>query len=203
MALESLSQIRSVTAPAVSPTDKRCIHCDAGSGVGDYCEACEMWQHPGCCRFCYEHLDLGAAFCHECGNDQTGVACPKCHERSFFDFCSQCFEPLTQRAQQEIAQAIALLDPVIEPVESTQIWQDDDAPVSESVQGAGHPQSAPPPPVVVSSGQQARARIMALRAKLMVTVREPTGWRCNRWSAVHQSPNDCAAPEHGGEWLFD
>lgn len=199
MAMGILSQIRSDSGPDVSPADKRCFHCNAGSGVGDFCEACGTWQHPGCCRFCYENLDPGAAFCHECGSDQSGVECPQCHERSFFDFCSGCFEPLTQRAQSEVASAAAVSETRNEAAEAMQV---DDAPQPAS--GAGQPPPATQsPPATESTGQQARARIMALRAKLAVTVREPTGWRCNRWNAVHPSPNSCAAPEHGGEWLFD
>jgi hypothetical protein len=61
-------------------------------------------MHPGKCRFCYSVLTEGAAFCEECGCDQSGLWCEPCQTRSFFDFCGGCGAALSESGAAALAQ---------------------------------------------------------------------------------------------------
>ena len=61
--------------------------------------------YGGRCTFCGQPLDPGAAFCMECGNAVKGIPCPKCGTLSFRNFCSNCNFPLTEQAQEALAEA--------------------------------------------------------------------------------------------------
>ncbi len=50
--------------------------------------------------------------------------------------------------------------------------------------------------------QAARRYFMALRASFAVGGRAPKGWRCNRYCVVHGDPNECSAPQFGGQWIM-
>ena len=50
--------------------------------------------------------------------------------------------------------------------------------------------------------QAARRYFMALRASFAVGGRTPKGWRCNRYCVVHGDPNECSAPQLGGQWIM-
>jgi hypothetical protein len=85
-----------------------CPHCRASVlPEGDICEACGASLLPGQCRFCYAAVPDGADFCAECGCSQSGITCAACGTLNFFDFCSQCSQPLTEAAQQAAAQLAA------------------------------------------------------------------------------------------------
>ncbi len=58
-----------------------------------------------------------------------------------------------------------------------------------------------------SSNQEARKFFMSIIAGLSDDVAKKItsrgmGWRCNAYSAVHDSPGDCADPSRGGVWLI-
>jgi hypothetical protein len=52
------------------------------------------------------------------------------------------------------------------------------------------------------NGQQARSDQMQVRRAMAKLGVKEQGWRCNAYHNTHSSPNDCAAPQHGGAWLF-
>jgi len=80
-----------------------CPNCKAEVLPGqDICEACGAWILTGQCKFCYSPISPEDKFCGECGNPTEGIKCPKCNTLNYFDFCSNCHEPLTDEALAEI-----------------------------------------------------------------------------------------------------
>jgi len=74
----------------VSPTD-------------DICENCGEWLLVGQCCFCYAPAEPNQKFCAECGNPPTGIVCHSCGTHSFFDYCPNCHESLTEQAAETLA----------------------------------------------------------------------------------------------------
>lgn len=200
MASSSLGQQAPTVESQTQPSGSKCFNCGSTTGVGDFCESCGTWLHPGCCRFCYAHLDPGARFCGDCGNDQTGIECPRCHVRSFFDFCSLCYEPLTERAGEEVKHALAQIESspgqaphadgapsraassstpgTVEAASPTETRVGSDPAIAE-LQAETHADAPiePSPPSETANSppqtpQAARAKMMAIRAAMSIKVQQ-------------------------------
>ncbi|WP_417068901.1 hypothetical protein [Niveibacterium terrae] len=85
--------------------DDACPCCGHPAEGCDFCQACGHWLLNGQCRFCYAPLPDEAQFCEECGCNQQGLVCSHCGTKNFFDFCSCCGLPLSERAQAAVLAA--------------------------------------------------------------------------------------------------
>ena len=82
-----------------------CPHCGAEIDPdADFCEVCHHYIKKDVCSYCGAHLEGSEAYCPECGSPRGGMVCPTCHTLNDFAFCKQCGQPLTDEAQQMIAQ---------------------------------------------------------------------------------------------------
>lgn len=83
---------------------KQCPKCGKPlrSSDSELCENCGEWLLKNQCRFCYAPISDTDSFCSNCGLPTDGIECPKCKTKSFFHFCKNCNEPLTEFAYQMI-----------------------------------------------------------------------------------------------------
>ena len=70
----------------------------------DFCEVCHHYVRTDVCAFCGAKVSPEDAFCPECGSPRGGIVCPVCRTLNDFAFCKQCGTPLTEEAQQLVAQ---------------------------------------------------------------------------------------------------
>lgn len=70
----------------------------------DFCEVCHHYVKYDVCSFCGATLAGTEAYCPECGSPRGGIVCPTCHTLNDFAFCKQCGTPLTEEAQQLVAE---------------------------------------------------------------------------------------------------
>lgn len=82
-----------------------CPNCGSEIDLeADYCEVCHHYIKNDVCSFCGAHLSGAEAYCPECGSPRGGIVCPTCHALNDFAFCKQCGTPLTDAAQQLVAE---------------------------------------------------------------------------------------------------
>ena len=269
---------------------RQCPHCGrALTPTADFCEGCGHSLLTRQCRFCYAAVPADAEFCPECGNPCAGIVCGSCGARNFFDFCTACSAPLTEGAQQALAELardpqaqqalarfaeLAALEAALPAAEAVSPVQQATAPAqprrgllsqrgkqaftalqaelqqmraealdeaaalaarlraeadrqaAESAlrqaddqrrdsQAAGQlameaqlkrAQALAELKALIQQlasrsfgdHQEARRLFMALRHQFPGVLR---GWQCNCCSVVHDTPNDCADPNQGGQWL--
>ncbi len=80
-----------------------CPNCKENVDPGqDICELCGAWILTDKCKFCYSPISKEDKFCGECGNPSAGIICANCNTLNFFDFCTNCHQPLTEEALAEI-----------------------------------------------------------------------------------------------------
>lgn len=99
-------------------------------------------NYRGRCTFCGSAVDAGERFCTECGNNLAGIKCPHCGTLNYRSFCSNCFAPLNEMAEQALSDArwdphfqraeqlaaeMAELEKIIDAAKS-EVCQYDDAP---------------------------------------------------------------------------
>lgn len=87
-----------------TPLQNLCPNCKKPlrSVSSELCENCGEWLLKNQCRFCYASITENDSFCPNCGLPTNGIECPKCKTKSFFHFCKNCNEPLTEFAFQMI-----------------------------------------------------------------------------------------------------
>lgn len=267
---------------------RQCPHCGrALTPTADFCEGCGQSLLTHQCRFCYAAMAEDAAFCPECGNPKAGLVCARCGTRNFYDFCTACAAPLTEGAQQALAELAR--DPHARQAldrfaELAALEAELPAPAGEPVVKA--PPAPPRRGLLSQRGKQAfgtlqaeleqmrsqaldeaaaliarqraeadrlaaeaslrqaddqrrdsqaasqkRIEVQLKRAQALVELKALIqqlasrsfgdhqearrlfmalrhqfpgllqGWQCNCCSVVHPTPNDCADPNQGGQWI--